>query len=104
MNFMEKRHLGDISRKNIYVYTNINLRPNLTTTLGLSYDLFTNSTSQSTDKINPKFGLQWDINQYFRLRAAWFESTKPHVMGQQSLEPTQISTIKIFFEFKDICF
>jgi len=89
---------GDISRKNIYVYTNINLRPNLTTTLGLSYDLFTNSTSQSTDKINPKFGLQWDINQYFRLRAAWFESTKPHVMGQQSLEPTQIAGFNQFYD------
>ena len=59
---------------------------------------FTNSTSQSTDKINPKFGLQWDINQYFRLRAAWFESTKPHVMGQQSLEPTQIAGFNQFYD------
>lgn len=90
--------LQEISRKNIYVYTNINLRPNLTTTLGLSYDLFTNSTSHSTDKINPKFGLQWDINQYVKLRAAWFETTKSELIGQQSLEPTQIAGFNQFYD------
>lgn len=90
--------LKEISRKNIYAYTNINLRPNLTTTLGLSYDLFTSSTSDSTNKINPKFGLQWDINQYLKLRAAWFETTKSELIGQQSLEPTQIAGFNQFYD------
>ena len=85
-------------RNNFYVYTNTFLLPNLTATLGLSYDLFTSRIDTTIDKINPKLGLQWDINHFLRLRAAWFEATKSHLMGQQSLEPTQIAGFNQFYD------
>ena len=90
--------IKNFSRNNFYAYTNTFLLPNLTATLGLSYDLFTSRIDTTIDKINPKLGLQWDINQFLRLRAAWFESTKSHLMGQQSLEPTQIAGFNQFYD------
>jgi len=89
---------GIYARKNIYNYTNINLLPGLTTTLGLSYDIFKNTEHKHIDKINPKFGLQWDMTSFLRLRAAWFEATKSHLVSQQTIEPTQIAGFNQFYD------
>ncbi len=91
------------TRKNIYNYTNINLLSNLTTTLGLSYDSFKKTEDKETedkdvDKINPKFGLQWDMTSFLRLRAAWFETTKSHLVAQQTIEPTQVAGFNQFYD------
>ncbi|NBQ67924.1 MAG: TonB-dependent receptor, partial [Nitrosomonadaceae bacterium] len=92
-----------MDRQNIYIYTNTNLPRNLNITVGLSYDSFTSTIVTTNDspkahKLNPKFGLQWDIIDSLRLRAAWFETTKSHLIAQQSLEPTQISGFNQFFD------
>jgi len=89
----------EIKRENFYTYTNTNFPRNLNTTLGLSYDSFTSSIDGTrADKINPKFGLQWDIYDTLRLRFAWFETTKSHLVAQQSLEPTQVAGFNQFFD------
>ena len=89
----------EFNRENVYAYTNTNFPSNLTTTLGLSYDSFTSTIDGSrTDKINPKFGLQWNIFDNLRLRAAWFETTKSHLVAQQSLEQTQVAGFNQFFD------
>ncbi|GJL74632.1 FecR domain-containing protein [Nitrosomonas sp.] len=89
----------EIKRESFYTYTNTNFPRNLNTTLGLSYDSFTSSVDGArTDKINPKFGLQWDIFDTLRLRFAWFETTKSHLVAQQSLEPTQVAGFNQFFD------
>ncbi len=86
-------------RKNIYQYTNINFLRNLNLTLGLSYDTFTSTDTDATkDKINPKFGVQWNIFDNLRLRAAWFETTKSISIAQQTLEPTQVAGFNQFFD------
>lgn len=85
-------------RNTVYAYTNTHLLTNITTTVGLSYDAFSSTVNTRIDKINPKIGLQWDITDFFRLRAAWFETTKSHIIAQQSLEPTQVAGFNQFFD------
>ncbi|WP_256250912.1 FecR domain-containing protein [Nitrosomonas sp. Nm51] len=88
-----------MKRGNAYQYSNINLFEQLNVTLGVSYDTFTSTISgKSNDKINPKFGAQWNVTQNARLRFAWFEVTKSHLIAQQTLEPTQIAGFNQFFD------
>lgn len=90
---------NDMDRENIYHYSNINFFQNLNLTLGLSYDTFSSAISgKRTDKISPKFGIQWNILKNLRLRGAWFETTKSHLIAQQTLEPTQIAGFNQFFD------
>ncbi len=88
-----------MDRKNAYFYTHINYHHNLNLTLGLSFDSFTSTfTGSRKDHINPKFGLQWNVLDNLRLRAAWFETTKSHLIAQQTLEPTQVAGFNQFFD------
>jgi len=88
-----------MKRGNIYQYANFSIFDQMNLTLGLSYDTFTSTISGNRkDKTNPKFGAQWDISQNARLRFAWFETTKSHLIAQQSLEPTQIAGFNQFFD------
>ena len=89
---------GIYARKNIYNYTNVNLLPGLVGTIGISYDTFKNFGHTHTDKISPKFGLQWDMTSFLRLRAAWFETTKSHLLAQQTIEPTQVAGFNQFYD------
>ena len=88
-----------MNRENVYFYTNINYPRDINLTLGLSYDSFNSTiTGDREDKINPKFGVQWNLFENFRLRAAWFETTKSHLVAQQTLEPTQVAGFNQFFD------
>ena len=95
----QQKSVKQLDRENIYVYTNINYFQNLDITLGISYDSFSD-TSENTkkDKINPKFGFQWSIFNSLRLRGAWFETSKSHLIAQQTIEPTQIAGFNQFFD------
>ncbi len=90
----------ELERESAYIYTNTNfLLRNIDATLALSYDAFSNTLfTEKIDKFNPKFGLQWNITSSVRLRAAWFEATKSHLIAQQSLEPTQVAGFNQFFD------
>ncbi len=85
-------------RNNYYIYTNTHLPWNLTVTAGVSYDAFVDVDKSHLTKINPKFGMQWDITDKLRLRGAWFETTKADLIAQQSLEPTQIAGFNQFYD------
>jgi len=88
-----------MNRGNVYHYTNINYFQNVSMTLGISYDTFSSTiTGKRKDKVNPKFGLQWNIFDNLRLRGAWFETTKSHLIAQQTLEPTQVAGFNQFFD------
>lgn len=93
---------NDVYRNNVYMYSNFLLLKNLTATLGLSHDdsriVFNEDVKKQTSKLNPKIGVQWDILENLRLRFAWFEMTKPHLIAQQTLEPTQIAGFNQFFD------
>ncbi|WP_275689468.1 FecR domain-containing protein [Nitrosomonas sp. JL21] len=89
----------NMERNNAYIYTNFNLPRNINFTLGLGHDSFTSTIDgKNKDKLNPKLGLQWNLGDSFRLRAAWFETTKSHLIAQQSLEPTQVVGFNQFYD------
>jgi tetratricopeptide (TPR) repeat protein len=93
---------NDAYRDNIYAYSNFLLLNGLAVTLGLSYDsssnIFDEDFKKKTSTLNPKIGVQWDIVRDLRLRFAWFEVVKPHLIAQQTLEPTQIAGFNQFFD------
>lgn len=88
-----------------YAYLNINYLKNVSLTLGLSYDSirdgskgFNDSNPLEINKINPKFGLQYDFTTNMRLRLAWFETIKSALVADQSLEPTQVAGFNQLFD------
>ena len=80
-----------------YVYTNVKAPTPITWTLGVSYDDFENAPIKE-NKINPKFGVQWDITSNLSVRAAAFQWIKPPLIADRTLEPTQVSGFNQFFD------
>lgn len=91
--------LSDFTRKgdNAYVYANIAFPKNLSWTIGLSYDSF-EERSLGLDELNPKVGLQWELNDNLRLRLAMFQTVKRALIADQTLEPTQVAGFNQFFD------
>jgi tetratricopeptide (TPR) repeat protein len=81
-----------------YVYKYFNGIPNFNWTLGLSYASLEEFRGFDVSKVNPKFGLQVDITDFLRLRAAWFETVKTALVANQTLEPTQVAGFNQFFD------
>jgi tetratricopeptide (TPR) repeat protein len=83
-----------------YVYANINIPESVTWTLGLSYVNFDDDGTPPNDveKLNPKFGVQWDVTQNLRLRGAYIETVKPSLAANRTLEPTQVAGFNQFFD------
>ncbi|WP_258039448.1 TonB-dependent receptor domain-containing protein [Nitrosomonas ureae] len=84
-------------KTNGYVYTNLNLNENITTTLGFSYDSY-QGRGLSIDRFNPKFGLQLNLTKQLRLRMAWLETIKAPLTTQQTIEPTQVAGFNQLFD------
>jgi tetratricopeptide (TPR) repeat protein len=86
-----------IEQHNIYAYTNLSFPKNLTWTIGLSYDSY-DEESIKLNKVNPKFGLQWNITDRLRLRAAFLRTLKRQLLVDQTIEPTQVAGFNQFFD------
>lgn len=87
-------------RTNGYIYTNLNFNENINTTIGFSYDSFNRGDSPISD-FNPKFGLQWNFANHFRLRMAWLETIKAPLTTLQTIEPTQVAGFNQLFDDPD---
>lgn len=94
--------IPDMNGENTYLYTHANFVRNVNATFALSYDSFLNRLAapydSTTRKINPKLGLQWNITDSIRLRAAWLNTTKLPLIAQQTLEPTQVAGFNQFYD------
>ncbi|MGH8770383.1 MAG: FecR domain-containing protein [Burkholderiales bacterium] len=84
-------------RDNGYVYANIDHWKDVLVTLGLSYDSF-READFDLSRLNPKFGMQLNITDAVRLRLAAFQTIKPALVVDQTLEPTQIAGFNQFFD------
>ncbi|HRD50387.1 MAG: tetratricopeptide repeat protein [Candidatus Competibacter sp.] len=73
-----------------YSYSNIKIPDNVIWTVGLSYES-DEDLSANLNEFNPKFGVQWAINDYVSLRAAAFKSVKRAFAFEQTIEPTQVA-------------
>lgn len=80
-----------------YIYTNIEVPEDVTWTLGFSYDSY-EQLALDLDEFNHKLGVQWNITDNIRLRAAEFETVKRALTADQSIEPTQVAGFNQFFD------
>ncbi|MCH6579302.1 MAG: TonB-dependent receptor [Nitrospinae bacterium] len=54
--------------------------------------------SLEVEEVNPKFGVQWDITRNLRFRSALFQTVKPALVSNRTIEPTQIAGFNQLFD------
>ncbi|NJN45998.1 MAG: TonB-dependent receptor [Candidatus Competibacteraceae bacterium] len=86
-----------LQRDNAYFYSHLNYPDGVIWTFGVSYDDLQEGKF-SRNEWNPKFGLQWDIRENMRLRLAAFQTVKPALIVEQTLETTQIAGFSQFLD------
>lgn len=80
----------------IYSYFNFN---DTELTLGVSNeDIQSERQDHYLDKLNPKFGLIYNISDAFRIRLAAVETIKRILVSNQTLEPTQLAGFNQFYD------
>ncbi len=93
---------GIIRHTNAYLYSLITYSDNLTWTLGGSLDLFDDDYwDLQVEQFNPKLGVTWTPMPKTTLRAAVFRTLKRTLLGDQTLEPTQVAGFNQFYDDGD---
>lgn len=72
----------------------------ITWTIGLSADEYQDG-GFTVSKLSPKLGLQWQIGNDFRVRLAAFQSMRPALLSNRTIEPTQVAGFNQFFDDLD---
>jgi tetratricopeptide (TPR) repeat protein len=85
------------SRWNVYGYGRVRLSEDVIATIGASLDDYAEADFRQ-QKWNPKLGLQWQITPRLMLRTASFQTVKPALYVQQTIEPTEVSGFNQFFD------
>ena len=85
------------TRRNAYAYAHLRPMENLVYTLGTSFDNYAEAGFKQ-QTWNPKFGVQWQLDSRWRIRAATFKTVKPALYVQQTIEPTQVAGFNQFFD------
>ena len=93
----EFRETPTIDDMRAYVYSNLQQNDAVTWTVGMSYQDY-EEDAFDLERVNAKLGLQWDIRNDLRLRAAYFEALKPALASNRTLEPTQVAGFNQFFD------
>ena len=96
----EDRFMPDPEDLRGYAYVNVDLLPNMTWTLGLSVQDYDEELFD-IDRVNPKVGVQWDVTNQLLVRAAYFETIKPALASNRTLEPTQIAGFNQLYDDAD---
>ncbi len=81
----------------IYYYSNLKYSKNIIYFLGLAYDDY-KIQNFNKNKINPKLGLQYDINSNTVFRTAAFSIIKRPIVTNQTIEPTNIAGFNQFYD------
>jgi outer membrane receptor protein involved in Fe transport len=84
-------------QRGAYVYANLPGPANVTWTVGASHDSVDDGLLD-VDETSPKLGLQWDVTERLRLRAAYLETVTRTLVAEQTLEPTQVAGFVQFFD------
>ncbi len=80
-----------------YAYGNFNMPTQVTWTVGMSYHDY-DEDDIDVNRFNPKLGVQWQVTDSLRLRAAWFKVVKPALASNRTLEPTQVAGFNQYFD------
>jgi tetratricopeptide (TPR) repeat protein len=88
---------SEITSTRGYLYSHVKLPKSLIWTLGFSYaDYKENTISESS--FDPKFGVQWNLTQNLKLRAAWMRTLKPALVNNRTIEPTHVAGFNQLFD------
>lgn len=93
---------GHIRHTNAYLYSLITCPDSVIWNLGGSIDLYDDHYWDfQVDQFNPKLGISWNPLPQTTLRAAVFRTLKRTLLGDQTLEPTQVAGFNQFFDDGD---
>lgn len=81
---------------NAYVYANTRLASTIWT-YGVSASKY-ERTGYKDDSVNPKLGIQWDIDSDLKFRAAALQAFTPLLINNRTLEPTQVAGFNQMFD------
>jgi tetratricopeptide (TPR) repeat protein len=80
-----------------FLYGNLELPTKFYWTAGVSVDHFEEG-DYDRNEVNPKVGLRWLLTDWFQVRLAYFETLKPALVVQQTIEPTQVAGFNQFLD------
>ncbi|MEE9338078.1 MAG: FecR domain-containing protein [Methylococcaceae bacterium] len=86
-----------IDHDNGYIYTYFTPLNDINLSLGLSINSVDDEFGDRL-QYNPKVGLIWNVSDFLTLRGAAFRVLKRNLLGDQTVEPTQISGFNQFFD------
>jgi len=93
---------SDTIDKRVYAYTDWDIMPSVTGTIGFSYVDFESDVEAfdqlDFDEFNPKLGVRWDINDSLQARATYFKNVMPVMASKRTLEPTQVAGFNQFYD------
>jgi tetratricopeptide (TPR) repeat protein len=95
--FNSNTHPGS-QHGNAYLYSYINYPASITWILGVSFDSLEEEVLGDFERVNPKFGLIWNIAPQTTLRLAAFRTLTRSLFNEQTIEPTQIAGFNQFFD------
>ena len=85
-------------QENAYIYSNWTVVNSMIWTIGLSYDSIDISKRQNFEKLNPKFGLQWNLTENIQFRSTYIEAVNKFLVTDQTIEPTQVAGFNQFYD------
>ncbi|MBK8909628.1 MAG: TonB-dependent receptor [Rhodospirillales bacterium] len=95
----------DVTHQTVYAYGNATPFDDVVVTLGLSWASFRQERDGEeeidVDGLDPKLGVQWNVTDRLRLRAAYLETVKRPLVIEQTLEPTQVAGFNQFYDDLD---
>ncbi|HOD34777.1 MAG TPA: TonB-dependent receptor [Syntrophales bacterium] len=92
------RFNSDVHHWNAYLYTYTNYPANVTWTFGVSADFLDDTLNNiDDDQVNPKIGVTWNPFPSTTVRAAAFRALNRALLGNQTIEPTNVAGFTQFF-------
>jgi len=88
---------GEVDHTRSYIYYNNTANEYLQFTVGVSRDDYEEEIIE-VDETNSKLGIQWMASDAVTVRAAAFETVKPILANNRTLEPSQISGFNQFYD------
>ncbi|MGH8646635.1 MAG: TonB-dependent receptor domain-containing protein [Gammaproteobacteria bacterium] len=88
----------DVPHTNTYVYSHIRYPAQLTWSLGVSLDALDDGLIGEFNRLNPKFGMLWNLTPNTTLRLAAFRTLTRSLLTNQTIEPTQVAGFNQFFD------
>lgn len=83
---------------NGYFYGHLRYPTNYDWTVGVSFDSLHDDDLGTIERVNPKFGLQWQVTPTTTIRGAVFHTLRRPLLTNQTIEPTQVAGFNQFFD------